>query len=359
MTNATQDITTVNSSDILELQVDFAFAIFIPTLCFFIILGNLATIIAFWKVPSLCETPSELLILSLSCSDLTTGLIVIPLFSPMYITPQSWPFGELTCMILTFFTDLTLHSSLFTLCAISSDRFLLVFKDYSQYITTQSYSRIKKTIILGWVLSVTSGAVEISLWRVAKNLDETASSIDYDKYCLSPPRRMNSFALAYFLILYLTPVIIVCGLSVLFFCLLHQRLKHSWDMRAESQLIKLSKKTPQSHDNLSPVPSASSETQIANQALQNLQCKRYIKPAITLLALVTAMAVTTLPYCFYVIAVDICGECSNWSVLYTLLLLQFCNACIDPFIYAMTQRKIQKFFKSVLLRVHKKYKSTG
>ena len=49
------------------------FAIFIPILCFLITIGNLGTIIAFWKLPSLRDKPSELLILSLSCADFITG----------------------------------------------------------------------------------------------------------------------------------------------------------------------------------------------------------------------------------------------------------------------------------------------
>ncbi len=349
----------MNNTDIhITTKVDLAFAIFIPILCFFIVIGNLATIIAFLKIPSLHEVPSEYLVLSLSCADLTTGLVVIPLFSPMYITPAHWPFGEVTCQLLIFFMDVSIHASLFTLCAISLDRFLLVLKEYSQYIRIQSQTCIRVTIITGWIISFTTGVLELSLWEVAKTLDDTAGNINYTKYCLSPPRRVNSFALTFFLTLYLIPVLLVCGLSLLFFGMLHQKLKHSWSMRAESQLVKYHKihnaklKLVESTVSFTPISKGQlSKTQlqrqVANQAYRNLQRKRYIKPAITLLALVTAMALCMLPYSFYVIAVGLfCTDCSDWSLLYILLLLQFCNACIDPFIYAMTQKKIQMFYKS-------------
>ena len=224
----------------------YSSTVFIPILCLVIVTGNAATLLAFWKVPSLLDTPSELLILSLSCADLTTGLVVIPLFSPMYITPGSWPFGEHVCRILVFFMDVTMHASLFTLCNISLDRLLLVLKDYPHYIRIQSYTRIRVTIIICWTFSTLSGVVELSMWNAAKQLDESASLIDYDNYCLSPPRRMKSFALPFFLILYLLPVICVCGLSSFFFCFLRKRLKQSWEMRAESQLTHLNSALKQS-----------------------------------------------------------------------------------------------------------------
>ena len=329
ITNESLAATSTNAS--ISFEGNFFFAIFIPTLCFFISIGNLGTIIAFWKLPSMREKPSELLILSLSCGDFITGFIVIPLFSPVYITPGYWPFKEITCRIFIFFMDLAVHVSLFSLCMISIDRLLLVLKEYPQYMKIQTHPRIQITLAIGWTISMITGFIEVSLWNIAKRLDKSAGEIDYTVYCLSPPRRMQEFALPFFLLLYLFPVLLVCGLSTAFFCLLYKRLSKSWGMRAESQL---------------PHSSSSSSSVISSDSSIHHQRNRYVKPAITLLALVSAMALCMLPYTFHVLAVEVfCPECADYHTLYSLLLLQFCNACLDPFMYAMTQRKIQKFYK--------------
>ncbi|XP_072028157.1 adenosine receptor A3-like [Amphiura filiformis] len=292
------------------ISVNYFFAIFIPTLCFLICIGNLGTIVAFWKVPRLREKPGELLILSLSCADFITGFIIIPLASPLYIIPG------------------------YCLCMISIDRFLLVSKEYSRYLKIQTHLRIKRILLIGWSFSVLTGFVEVALWNIAKGLDESASVIDYKKICLSPPRRMKEFALTFFLSLYLSPVLLVCGMSIAFFFLLYKRLSRSWGMRADAQL---------------PAQTSPSHQADHQQVMSIQQRKRYFKPAMTLLGLVTAMALCMLPYSLYVIAVEVfCSHCADKDVLYNLLLLQFCNACLDPLLYALAQKKIQNFYLSRL-----------
>ena len=76
-----------------KVEINVAYAVVIPTVCILTIIGNLGTIYAFWKLPELLEKPSEMLILSLSCADLLNGLIVMPSFAPVWITPGYWPFG--------------------------------------------------------------------------------------------------------------------------------------------------------------------------------------------------------------------------------------------------------------------------
>ena len=340
---------TISTNEMLETYQDdkpinVFFAIFIPTLCFLITIGNLGTIIAFWKLPSLRNKPSELLILSLSCADFITGFIVIPFFSPVYITPGYWPFKEITCMIFNFFMDLAVHASLFTLCMISIDRFLLVSKEYPQYMKIQTHFRIKASLLIGWTFSLLTGVAEVAMWETAKDLDYTASIIDYDKYCMSPPRRMKQFALTFFLSLYLFPVLLVCGLSTAFFCLLRKRFSKNRGLRAETQLTKAKYRCTNER----------SSSVVQQLCQQQTQGNRYIKPAITLLALVTVMALCMLPYSLFVVAVEVfCHHCADTDILYNLVLLQFCNACLDPFMYALTQRKIQTFYKGHLKALRK------
>ena len=188
---------------------------------------------------------------------------------------------------------------------ISIDRFLLVSVKYPRYVKIQTHFRIKLTLLIGWIFSLLTSVVELSMWEVAKGLDYTASIIDYNKYCLSPPRRMKQFALTFFLLFYLFPVLLVCGISMAFFCLLQKRLSRNWKISAE--------------------PSQSTSSSISHQSgppqqiMSMQQRNRYIKLATTLLALVTAMAVCMLPYSLYVVAVEVfCHRCENKDILYSV-----------------------------------------
>ena len=319
---------TAPNSTLSTFEIDIGYAVFLPVLIIVTTIMNSGTIVAFWKLPSLREKPSEMLILNLACSDLPTGSVVLPLASPLYITPSRWPFGEIGCTIWNFFIDVSNHGTLFVLLAISLDRFLLVFLEYPQYVKNVTKSRIYKLITAGWIFAILTAVVEMAFWQKAKDLDETARTIDHTRYCLSPPRRVQSFALSFFLILYLFPVIMVLGLSILFLYQLRLRLN-----KAKSQ------RSPTNGSSPSPIKKGVSDLK-----------SQYIKPGVTLIGLVSAMAICMLPYSFYVIIIESgCEQCNDLKLIYDLLLMQFCNACLDPFIYVLTRKRMRKFYYSSLI----------
>ena len=188
---------------------------------------NFTTIIAFIKVPSLRDKPSELLILNLCCADLITGAIFMPSVSPLYITPGHWPLGEAGCRVVASIMNMSIHGSLFSLIAISVDRFLMVYVEYPKYMKMQSYPRVYLTIGLCWTMALITVILEQGMWNWAKTLDETAASIDYSRFCLTPPRRIRWFSLSFFGVLFFLPVVTVFILSIAFLWQLSKRLKKS------------------------------------------------------------------------------------------------------------------------------------
>ena len=322
-------------------EINLFYLIFIPTICFLIILGNSATIVAFWKLPSLRNKPSDLLILHLSITDLITGLFVIPIFSPNYITPGHWPLGELGCRFIAGPPyNISIHTSLLLLLAISIDRFLLVSTKYPHYLKIQSKKHVNMEIACCWMISVLSILTEQATWDISKTLDVSAASVNFDVACLSPPRRMKSFSLTFFLILHFMPVMLVCGFSIAFLCLLRVRLRKNRISAAPTSVASPPSVLSQHNQNETP----------DEGSLRTMTRSRYIKPALSLIALVSAMAVCVLPYAIYVMTTElICPRCNDIVVLYRLLFLQFCNACLDPFLYALTQRKIKRLYCSCLM----------
>ncbi|XP_072021286.1 5-hydroxytryptamine receptor 7-like [Amphiura filiformis] len=360
-TTITTVVTETGTITLDSFEVNIFYAILLPLLILVAVAMNLITIAAFWKMPILREEPSELLILNLACSDLLTGITVLPLVSPLYITPGNWPIGQFGCGTVVFFMNLSTSGSLFALTTISIDRFLLVYMEYPRYMKTMTRNRVYKTVFVGWAFALITVVVELSVWEKAKTIDITARNIDFEKVCLSPARRVQAFALAFFLMLFVFPVVLVCGLSIAFLYQLRLRLQKIRRTHSTVGLPSDNPSRPAESNSAGPsvsiaikMPEESVGSQSTSRNSNNgeLDVKnRYLKPGITLVGVVLAMAICMLPFCFYVIITESgCEQCNKTDVLYGLLLMQFSNACIDPLIYVLTRRKVRKFYISVLTK---------
>ncbi|XP_072016313.1 allatostatin-A receptor-like [Amphiura filiformis] len=287
--------TSNNTVDPFPFVVNVGFAIFIPLVILTGMVMNLGTITAFWKLPVLRESPSELLILNLACADLLTTMTVLPLVSPLYITPMNWPFGEFGCATVVFFMNLSISGSLFALTTISIDRFLLVYMEYPTYIKTITRKRVYKIMVVGWIVALLTVIIELSLWEKAKTIDDTARNINFERVCLSPARRVTAFALSFFLSLFVFPVLLVCGLSVAFLYQLRRRLQK---IRRSCSTISAGEKPSQNLTVITDdcpstvsVKQMSEETvgstkQLTSSSREKRIRNRYIKPGITLVGVV-------------------------------------------------------------------------
>ena len=309
---------------------------------------------------------------------------MLPLWAPAFISSNHyWPFGEIGCRLALIPANVTIYASLYTLLAISVDRLLLVGCEYPRYMKLQSRYRVRATIVGCWVFATSLVLVETALWDYGKSLDGPAGQINFDRVCLSPSRdNIRAFSLTISFGLYFTPVVTVVGLSATFLYFLHRRLKKSNTTSGlsrqgvsssqqegasslQSTHIKVSVEssltiTPRIMPGLTPITnnqhssindsSSTSSGQGSHQGSSRGQAinpsrSRYIKPTVSLLILVFAMAICMLPYCLYVFILEfVCKECQNITAVYALFLVQYCNACLDPFLYGLTQRKIRRFY---------------
>ena len=349
---ATMIPTTNNSTSTTtdDVQINIFYAIFIPSLSFSTVLGNILIMVAFWKVPGLRDKPSELLILNLSCMDSLTGLQLL-YYSPLFIAGH-WPFGEFGCRIANAIFYLSIHGSLFNLIAISVDRVRLVLLEYPKYMKMQSAFRIRMQILACWATALMTVILEHSIWNVAKQVDESAAAINFDVTCLTPPRRLKIYSRTAFIALYIVPVITVCSLSVWFIYLLRIRLEKSKRVgdSSGSSTARAEPSTQVTTTEQRTMPSnQSNQAAVSNSHTKNQPSRsRYIKPAVSLFAVVTAMAICMLPYCFYVIIIEGCSTCYDPKIFYIMIMFKYCNAFLDPFLYGITQRKIRLFYLSKL-----------
>lgn len=298
------------------------------------ILANSLTVIAFVKVPSLRTQSSNILIYALSINDLFWGIFQLLYYGVPFMADIGPPLGEIGCMISTPL-EYTYSAGNMILVAISIDRVLLVTLDYAKYVKLMTTVRLKITIAICFLICLTGSLIELSLWNYAKRNNAIAASIDFDAGCFFPPRRMKWIGIYVSLCFFILPLLLVGIFSLVFFKRLLVRINKTRQIGDTPSARQPGDDTPLD----TPRPSTIS-TEHANV---NPSRKRYVKSAVTLAALVTAMGISMLPYSVYLLVVAFSGSFSPIATDIMWLIVQL-NPLLDPIFYAATQKQLRAFY---------------
>ena len=307
------------------------------------LVGNLATIVAFVKVRSLHEKPSDLLILALSCADFGLGIDIILHFPVSAV--GYWPWGEIGCQIYVLLGNTCVFSGVIITAFISLDRYLLISREYPMYIKLLTKRRIIISICLIYGYSSIMGIIEVTLWNYVPVPGGGKKNFDYSRECRSPPKHNFIYAMVMLMVNMFVPMIVVECLSFLFVVRLRSKLKSR--ARVGNQALSQS----QSRGEITMASDSTNRPPRMGDTQNNASRNRYTKAAITLGALVITLNICMPPYVLYVIIVSFfCPECSNGSVREMLIYLIFVNSSINPLLYAATMGKIRRFYKSVFCK---------
>ena len=302
------------------------------------IFGNLMTVIAFLNLRSLrTNNPSNLFIFALAITNLSYGIYMFIYYGVPGALNLGHPYGENGCM-LTVVLESSFNFGNLLLIAISLDRLLLVSLKYNTYVKFQTARRVKVAIGICFTIAFTNALIEIGLWKYAKGHNKVAAAINFDTYCLFPPRRLKAFGLYISFGFTVLPLFLVGSLSTAFFFLLSKKIRNVnriGSIRIE-HVENVSQQVEQDPNSILPIQQ-NEHTRTRN---------RYVKPAVTLAALVTSMSISLLPYCLSIIVDSLCSDCLNMDVLYIMVLIVQLNPLLDPFFYAATQRSIRQFYRS-------------
>ncbi|XP_021957119.1 neuropeptide CCHamide-1 receptor isoform X2 [Folsomia candida] len=116
------------------------------------ILGNGTLIAIFMKHRTMRNVPN-MYIVSLAVGDLFVILFCVPFTSTVY-TVDSWPYGEFVCKFSEFIKDLSIGVSVFTLTALSADRYFAI-ADPMRKLHGRRATRITCITIAGiWLVSI-------------------------------------------------------------------------------------------------------------------------------------------------------------------------------------------------------------
>src|SRR6218665_3587930 len=105
------------------------------------------------------RTKPNVLIVNLSMGDFLLILFSVPFTSVIYTLPQ-WPFGSAICKISEFVQTLSLGVSIFTLTALSVDRFIAIVYPLASY-SKRSLTRVIVASVVIWVISAGLGLMDL------------------------------------------------------------------------------------------------------------------------------------------------------------------------------------------------------
>ena len=299
------------------------------------ILANMLIIVAFFKVQSLQTHSSNVLIFALSVVDLTSGAYQFLYIGVPYALRLNPPLAENGCMIAVVLEYVYFTGNIL-LVAISIDRVLLVSMDYSRYVKTVTNLRLKVTIGVCVLIGQLGSVFELSLWNYAKRTNEVAANINFVEVCFWPVRRLKWFGIYVSVCQYCLPLLLVAVFSIIFVRRLLIRIHRNRRVGPEASNTDSNEGSARLSENQT-VGSTSSDTNHGSVK------KRYIKSAVTLAALVSAMGISMLPYCIYLIVVSLTGS-FNSTLTFSMYLVLPLNPLLDPLFFAATQRGIREYY---------------
>jgi bombesin-like receptor 3 len=144
------------------------------------VIGNGTLILTVLVNKTMRNTPNILLV-SLALGDLCLILFTVPFMSTTY-TFVEWPYGAGLCKLGEFIVALSLGVSVFTLTALSAERYMVIVHPMSAVHRGASSASIPTVLVaVGiWVVSVALGSVELVASHLSNDvLDGPAITVCY------------------------------------------------------------------------------------------------------------------------------------------------------------------------------------
>uniref|UniRef100_A0A8C8C3Q9 Galanin receptor type 1 n=1 Tax=Oncorhynchus tshawytscha TaxID=74940 RepID=A0A8C8C3Q9_ONCTS len=269
------------------------------------VLGNsmVITVLARSK-PGKPRSTTNIFILNLSIADLSYLLFCIPFQSTIYMMP-TWVLGAFICKFIHYFFTVSMLVSIFTLSAMSVDRYIaIVHSRKSSYIRVSKHALIGVVVI--WILSLAMAAPV----AVIHNIYQRDENHTYCWEVWPDQNQKKVYVVCTFVFGYVLPLLLIsfCYAKVLNH--LHKKLKN---MSRKSEASK--KKTAQ-----------------------------------TVLVVVVVFCLSWLPHHVVHLWVEFGNfPLTQWSFLFRVAAhcLAYSNSSVNPVIYAFLSENFRKAYKQV------------
>ena len=199
-----------------EVSINYGHLIFVCFIAIAGIIGNSITIASF--LYQLRSKASDLVLLSLSFSDLSLGVIILPIEIDAVIKGNLWALGEHACYFVVWVSYTIGTASAYFILLLSWDRYRLVSLDFSKYINNQSAKKQILAIIITIVIASVPGTSELALWNFLT--PQSGESFN----CIVPSAFYPYLSFVLVLSYSIVPGILVSCLAILFLIHLRRRL---------------------------------------------------------------------------------------------------------------------------------------
>lgn len=327
------DTTSENITDLplLDEPEERVEAILVPILFAIIflvgVIGNTALIYTVLRNKSMRNTPN-IFVVSLSVGDLFLLLFSVP-FASTYYTVTSWPFGNTVCKFNEFMQTLSLGVSVFTLTALSGDRFIAIVHPMSKHTGKPKLITVG-TVVGIWLLSIVLSLPDLITSKeeliVIPHGDNTSHVI---AICMVYPLDMypewypKAHSMAKFCVFFAIPLIIIA----IFYALM-------------AQILILSSRD---------MPCESVKDSVMNQQ-QKRQVQARLKVAKVVLSFVLIFIICWLPRHISILLYHFTDEYNMFQ--HVLKIISFCLAyiysCVNPYALYFLSSQFRKYYNRYL-----------
>ena len=282
------------------------------------VVGNFLVCYAILANRNLRNNPTNLFILSFAVSDFLTATLVVPFDIESLFVDGAWNHGEAMCIIWQVVYLITIPISVYSLLAISVDRYNTLRDPLGRFRRSQFITRKRAIIVIAiiWINSILWALSPFMGWR---RREESATE---DGVCMLPYTRLYNILSSFLNIIF--PLLITCFFYILIY-------------RIACKNNKFTKR--------GGFPSIYQHTKEENKMyLKN------VKAAKTTAMFVLAIFICWQPYCWFVIVESVDGH--NWKsfpheVYLVLLMFGYLNSALNPFLFAFRNKRFKVAYRKL------------
>ncbi|XP_056373312.1 alpha-1B adrenergic receptor [Hyla sarda] len=303
------------------------------------IVGNIMVIISVVTNRQL-RIPTNYLIVNLAIADLFLSTTVLPFSATLEIADQ-WVFGRIFCDIWAAMDVLCCTASIFSLCAISIDRYIGV-RYTLQYPTIVTRRRVLLVLLGVWMLSIVISIGPLLGWKQQTVTDEAVCDITTEPF----------YAIFSSLTSFYIPLIVI----LLMYCRVYvvaKRITKNLEAGVMKENMDSKELTLRIHcrnmNDGSPNSKSKNQQPRSSLSLKLLKFSREKKAAKTLGIVVGLFILCWLPFFTALPLASIFKELEPPETVQKVIFwLGYFNSCLNPIIYPCSSKEFKRAFIRIL-----------
>ena len=296
------------------------------------ILGNVFVLCTIVATKKLRNSPTNLLIVSLSISDLLTAAITMPFEVEILLWNGRWSHGELMCNVWTTLYLIAVPTSILTLLAVSIDRYKTLSDPLNKYREDRFMTRKRAglVVMVMWAYSIVFALIPQMGWNIAQESVSSGRCNFNITFIYSAISSIVNFIL---------PLLITCVIYLKIYKLAKQGAIENGENRKSSL----------------------AQTTRASFSDQKILMKN-LRAAKTISIIVSGFFLCWFPFTVFSLVGDFCMSClkaTPLSVSSLLLLLGYANSALNPYLYSFRNKKFRESSRKTLKRFSRRSHSSA